>query len=272
MTTCPSPRAATTSCEPANQAPVAVLSFNPASPTTADTVGFTGASSSDSDGTISYYSWDFGDSSSASSTSATTTHSYSSVGSYAASLAVFDNQNSSSTASTTVTVMNPASTPTVLFQQSDNSGGIAVVEGYNNGSLSFSLGSGADGSANKLKVRFKPEGVTANNQFYAAPWRIKEIGGLEFGFWYAGDHSFANQPKYCFTTAESGVFKDITFTFASPLNFLASKTYNAYLLFKKDEPGNVCTNNGNTGTGNNEEQGTWAANASNTLIYFQIGN
>lgn len=81
----------------------------------------------------------------------------------------------------------------------------------------------------------------------------------------------ASQPKYCFTTAETDVYKDIIFTFASPLNFLASKTYNVYLIFLRDIPGNVCANNGLTGTGSNA-QGTWAANTSNTLIYFQIGN
>ena len=194
-------------------------------------------------------------------------------------LTVFDNQNSRSTALASMTINDPAPPPpsgssptfTALFQQADSSGGIAITEGYNNGSLSFSLGSAADGSANKLRVKFKPEDVTANSQYYAAPWRIKEIGGLELGFWYAGDQSFANQPKYCFTTAETDVLKDITFTFANSLNFLASKTYDAYLLFLRDQPGNVCANNEHVGTGNNA-QGTWAANAANNLIYFQIGN
>ena len=227
---------------------------------------FNGASSSDSDGSIASYSWNFGDSSSASSTSATTTHAYSAAGNYQASLKVIDNLGASSTASTTVNVAAPAPAPSVLFQQSDKSGGILLSAGQ-----FFSLGAGADGSANKLRIRFKPDNVVANNQFYAAPLRIRENGGLELNFWYAGSSTFANQPKYCFTTAETDVFKDITFTFANPFNFLASKTYDAYLLFLRDQPGNVCANNENTGTGN-EAQGIWAANASNTLIYFQVGN
>ncbi len=268
LKTCLTPKAA--SCAAVNQAPTAVLSFNPASPTTADTVNFTGASSSDPDGSIASYSWSFGDSSSASSTSATTTHNYSSAGSYTASLTVFDNQGASSTASTTVTVTSPApvsSLSSVLFEQADSSGsGILLAGGQ-----FFSLGTGANGSANKLKVKFKPDNVTVNNQFYIAPIRIKENGGLGLGFWYASDETKINQPKYCFTTAESDISKEVTFTFASSLNFLSSKTYEAYLLFLRDQPGNVCSNNQDVGTGG-EVQGIWAANASNTLIYFQIGS
>ncbi|MBI2098787.1 MAG: lamin tail domain-containing protein, partial [Candidatus Wildermuthbacteria bacterium] len=66
LKTCLTPKAPP--CEPANQAPSVVLNFSPMSPTTVDTVSFSGASSSDSDGSISSYSWDFGDGDLASST------------------------------------------------------------------------------------------------------------------------------------------------------------------------------------------------------------
>ncbi|MBI2635443.1 MAG: PKD domain-containing protein [Parcubacteria group bacterium] len=242
------------------------MSFTPASPTTADTVNFNAASSSDPDGSISSYAWDFGDSTSASSSNATTTHNYSTAGSYQTVLKVIDNQNASSTASTTITVTAPGQISSVLFEQSDSSGEIFLA-----GDQYFSFGNGVNGSANKLKVKFKPDNVTVNNQYYIAPVRIRENGGAELDFWYSGNETKANQPKYCFTTAESNISKEVIFTFADSLNFLSSKTYDVYLGFLRDVPGDVCSNNQNVGTGD-LVQGWWAANASNTLVYFQIGN
>jgi len=51
------------------------------------------------------------------------------------------------------------------------------------------------------------------------------------------------------------------------LDFSSSKTYDGYLLFLRDTNGDIRSNNGNVGTGNNVE-GFWAANAAGTLIYF----
>ncbi len=66
---------------------------------------FDGSASSDSDGTIAGYSWDFGDDSS--DTGLTPSHTYSSGGSYSVSLTVTDNSGDSSTVSEDVVVGEP---------------------------------------------------------------------------------------------------------------------------------------------------------------------
>jgi len=44
-----------------NDLPSASFTYSPSDPTTDDTISFDGSGSSDSDGTISSYAWDFGD-------------------------------------------------------------------------------------------------------------------------------------------------------------------------------------------------------------------
>jgi PKD repeat protein len=83
-----------------NQAPAAVIAAAPTSGTVPLTVSFNGRSSSDPDGSIVSYLWNFGDGTTATGT--TTSHTYSSAGSYVARLTVTDNQGASS--STTVTL------------------------------------------------------------------------------------------------------------------------------------------------------------------------
>jgi hypothetical protein len=88
----------------ANQPPTAVASATPTSGTAPLAVSFNGSASSDPDGTIAGYAWNFGDGGSASG--ATTSHTYSAVGNYTATLTVTDNNGA--TSSTTVSIaVNP---------------------------------------------------------------------------------------------------------------------------------------------------------------------
>jgi glucose/arabinose dehydrogenase/chitodextrinase len=104
---------------PGPQPPVArfVLSPSPVNP--GATVTFNASTSTDSDGTIVSYAWNFGDSSPAGS-GVTTTHAYSVRGIYTATLNVTDNQSLSSEATHQVGVdLSPqaafTSTPATLY-------------------------------------------------------------------------------------------------------------------------------------------------------------
>ena len=72
-----------------NHPPTAVASANPTSGTAPLAVNFSSAGSSDSDGSIAAYAWNFGDG--GTSTSANPSHTYTTAGNYSATLTVTDN-------------------------------------------------------------------------------------------------------------------------------------------------------------------------------------
>jgi PKD repeat protein len=70
------------------------------------TCGFDASGAADTDGTIQYYAWTFGDGSGGSG--ATTSHRYAAAGTYAVTLTVFDNAGQQTVASRTLTLVNVA--------------------------------------------------------------------------------------------------------------------------------------------------------------------
>jgi PKD repeat protein len=84
------------------QAPTARVSASTTTGTAALTVGFNGQNSSDPDGTIVSYNWNFGNGTS--STAMNPSCTYSSAGTYIAVLTVVDNDGLASSASVTITV------------------------------------------------------------------------------------------------------------------------------------------------------------------------
>lgn len=85
-----------------NADPTAVISANVTSVVVDEEISFSGTGSTDSDGSISSYSWDFGDS--YSSTSSAPTHSYTTAGSYTVTLTVTDNEGATDTETVTITI------------------------------------------------------------------------------------------------------------------------------------------------------------------------
>ncbi len=75
-------------------------------------VTFDGSASSDSDGSITGYSWDFGDGSPV-ATGATASHTYATPGTYTATLTVTDDDGATGTATTTVTALPVPNQPPV---------------------------------------------------------------------------------------------------------------------------------------------------------------
>jgi PKD repeat protein len=104
-----------------NVLPVAAASVTPASGKALfTTFQFSSVGSSDSDGTIDTYSWDFGDGSPA-DTTADPTHVYNAAGSYTATLTVTDNNGATKSSTVDVTTVDNI-TPTAAAQVSSSAG------------------------------------------------------------------------------------------------------------------------------------------------------
>jgi len=97
--------------KPINQAPKAVITASPLTGKAPLTSSFSGAGSTDPDGTITTYGWDFGDGTTGSGL--TVSHPYTIPGTYVATLTVVDNAGAKAQAQTTITVSKTASTTPV---------------------------------------------------------------------------------------------------------------------------------------------------------------
>jgi PKD repeat protein len=93
-----------------NQAPVA-RPGGPYTGTVGAPVSFNGSTSSDSDGTIVSYTWDFGDGRTGSG--ATTTHTYNAAGTFTVKLSVTDDKGAVHSSSTTAVISAGSSTVTL---------------------------------------------------------------------------------------------------------------------------------------------------------------
>ena len=89
-----------------NAPPVAVAAAQPTAVAIGQAVTFDGSASSDPDGSIAAYRWDFGDG--AHATTAAASHAYAAAGAYVATLTVTDNAGSTATSSLTISVADTA--------------------------------------------------------------------------------------------------------------------------------------------------------------------
>ncbi|MFC6940263.1 PKD domain-containing protein, partial [Salinirubellus sp. GCM10025818] len=130
------PDAATT------QPPSAEFSYSPTSPTTGETVSFDASGSSDSDGSIQSYEWDFdGDGTIDETTSsATTSYTYSTTGDKSVTLTVTDDDGATDQTTQTVSVGSSTTEDTVVYRL--NNGGSELTA--SDGSIDW----GADTSSN----------------------------------------------------------------------------------------------------------------------------
>lgn len=105
-----------------NQSPVAKFTFTPSSAKINETVSFDGGLSSDSDGAISQYKWNFGDSTPEiiSASDPKISHAFTKTGNFTTLLTVADNQGATSSSSAMIMITSleqppPPPPPTVSF-------------------------------------------------------------------------------------------------------------------------------------------------------------
>jgi PKD repeat protein len=103
-----------------NKKPTAVI----ASSTSDLTLSVDGSGSSDPDGSVTSYAWDFGDG--ATGSGATTSHTYGSAGTYNVTLTVTDNGGATGTSTKSITVTAPNQNPTASFTSSTSGLKISV--------------------------------------------------------------------------------------------------------------------------------------------------
>jgi PKD repeat protein len=113
-----------------------------AAPTSGDAplpVDFDASDSSDVDGTITNYAWDFGDGNTG--TGVTTSHTYTTPGTYTATVTVTDNSGLTGTDSEIITVTPPNAAPTADVQAAPTSGTVPLVVSFDGSASSDSDGS-----------------------------------------------------------------------------------------------------------------------------------
>ena len=109
-------------CLDVNERPVASFTRTPAVGLAPLSVFFDAAESSDPDGAIVAYTWDFGDDSATDSTSGVTaTHTYAEPGTYSVTLTVANSLGQTATTSRTVTVTTTSTGVTASFTFSPTS-------------------------------------------------------------------------------------------------------------------------------------------------------
>ena len=90
-----------------NILPVADFSYSPENPVVNQTIIFNASNSTDPDGNIENYEWDFGDGNTTSTTEPIITHSYTIAGNYNVNLTVTDNDGAANSTSKTITISIP---------------------------------------------------------------------------------------------------------------------------------------------------------------------
>ena len=148
------------------QPPTAVIQASPASGRAPLAVSFSGTGSTDPNGQITSYSWNFGDGKSGSG--ASVSHTYSTAGSYTASLTVADGTGATASTTTSISVAAPPQPPTAVIKATPGSGTAPLAVSFSgtgstdpNGkitSYSWNFGDGKTGSGASVSHTYSAAG------------------------------------------------------------------------------------------------------------------
>lgn len=157
-----------------NSAPVASFTSTP----TNLSVAFDGSASSDPDGTVASYSWDFGDNT-AVGTGSTPTHVYASAGTYQVKLTVTDNGGATASATKPVTVTAPVNHPPTAAFTVTTTGLALKVDGTTStdpdgpiSSYAWAFGDGSTGIGSTTTHTYAAAGT------YPVTLTVTDAGGL----------------------------------------------------------------------------------------------
>ncbi len=98
-----------------SQSPQTSFTMTPSNPTPGELVNFNAGATSDSDGRVLQYTWDFDGDGTIDATGETATHRYGSAGTYDAAMTATDNDGNSATATRTVTVATVVPSAALIF-------------------------------------------------------------------------------------------------------------------------------------------------------------
>ncbi len=170
------------------QAPNAVASGSPTSGNAPLAVNFSGSGSSDPDGSIVSYAWNFGDG--GTDSAANPLHTYTTKGTFTAVLTVIDNDGLTDTASVTISVTGPPSSPSNLGATAISSSQINLAWTDNaNDETGFKIQRSTDNlnfsqiaTAGANATSYSNTGLTAGTTYY---YRVSAYNG-------SGDSVFSN--------------------------------------------------------------------------------
>ncbi|MEK7089825.1 MAG: PKD domain-containing protein, partial [Patescibacteria group bacterium] len=137
-----------------NKAPTAAFTLDVKVPRLGNVVTFDSASSTDNDGSIDSYVWDFDDGVATSSTGAISVHAFNLVGTHNITLTVKDNEGALSSTTTLVVVapkLDMTTSTFMLYQEDFGGGGVANI-GFTGGTQFQYLGTGLSGTITSVSV------------------------------------------------------------------------------------------------------------------------
>lgn len=193
--------------DPCSGDPVATFSLNPSRGVVPVAVSFDASTSSDCDGTLVDYAWDFGDGNTGTGVSAS--HTYTQPGNYSVQLTVEDNSGLTATASQTVEAsdgapiahwsMDEGAGPSIQDTQGNYPGaieGAAWTQGFLGSALAF------DGSDDR--VALPGPGMTGNAMTLALWFKADDFGTSDARLISRASGTNANDHDWMLSTVSSG--------------------------------------------------------------------
>ena len=260
------------------QPPVAAASATPTSGPAPLTVMFSGSGSYDPDGTISAWSWSFGDGT-ALDPGTNVSHVYLSKGTYTAVLTVTDRTGFSDTASLVITATGPPSVPTGLSAAAASTSQINLSwTDTSNDETAFAIERSADGTTwtplatvGANVQTYANTGLPAERKYY---YRVKAFNG-------AGESGYTNTAGATTQASLSMHIGDLDGTRSvSKRNWSAKVTVTVHDAFHTPVSGAIVSGNWSTGAAASCTTGTTGActiNASKiptgtASVTFIVGN